>query len=543
MHRTMGYPLLCICRRGMGSMYNVLLADDERLDLDGLKRLIPWQQLNLQVASAVNSGFAALEYLREHEVDILVTDVRMPRMSGLELARTALQLYPHLKIVFISGFEDFHYAKSALEMGASNYILKPMDNQEFIRTMQAVAGELDGVRARKSKDATFAQSLPYFRNELMRDWLEGRLDPVQLDVQMKELDMGCCSGPYAVAIIEIDDISWKLNAYRQDERIAMIKRQLDYLYVYCQPLAIGLPCRLSSHRIGIVASGSVDRSIFVDMLRLVQEQFLLTVTVGLGGPAAAAEGVAAAYEQAEQALSAKMLCGKGRLLTPSDIHVETAAEARDMDAILANLFQAAVDYELIKVDDCLTELFRFGARLGSKMTVYNFSIHIMTKLNTHLGELNEDLYSMLGLEYTNLEVLYQFETIGDIHAWFRRKLFEVSEMIYMKKQRKSRRLITEVVQYIDQRLGQDLTLRDVADHFFFSPNHLGFLFREEMGESFSDFAIRRRLETAKTYLEDPKLKIYEVAKLAGYQNIAYFSRQFKSLYGMTPGEYRNAKSC
>jgi len=528
----------------MNKMYKVLLADDERLDLDGLKLLIPWHQLNAEVVEAVNSGFAALEYLREHEVDILVTDVRMPRMSGLELARTALQLYPKLKVVFISGFEDFHYAKTALEMGASNYILKPMDNEEFIRTMRSVTGELDAMRARNSKDAAFAQSLPYVRNELMRNWLDGKLSGRQeatwLEGQMHDLDMSYERGPYRVAMLEIDDISWKLSSHAKEERDAMIGRQMEELYACCLELAVGLPCKVSGHQIALVTCEAVDKSTFEEMLRHIHGRFPLTVTVGLGGPAATEAEVTEACELAKAALSAKMVCGKGRVITTEDIHVETVEKARDMDDILANLFKAAVDYELIKVDDCLTELFRLVSRLGSKMTVYNFSIHMMTKLNTHLGELNEDLYSILGLEYTNLDVLYQFETIEDIHSWFRRKLFEVSEMLYMKKQRKSRKLISEVIHYIEERLGQDLTLKDVADHFFFTPNHLGFLFREEMGESFSDFVIRRRLETAKNYLQDPRLKIYEVAKLAGYQNIAYFSRQFKSLYGMTPGEYRNA---
>ncbi|WP_068607239.1 response regulator [Paenibacillus swuensis] len=113
-------------------MYHVLLADDERLDLEGLKRLVPWESYQMSVDGAVNSGFSALDHMKNRSVDILVTDVNMPRMSGIELARAALEMNPSLKVIFVSGYEDFHYAQSALQMGACSYVLKHVDDVEFL---------------------------------------------------------------------------------------------------------------------------------------------------------------------------------------------------------------------------------------------------------------------------------------------------------------------------------------------------------------------------------------------------------------------------
>lgn len=108
----------------------------------------------------------------------------------------------------------------------------------------------------------------------------------------------------------------------------------------------------------------------------------------------------------------------------------------------------------------------------------------------------------------------------------------------MKKQSKSRRLIEPIEQYIHSRLAEDITLREIANKFSYSPNHMGYLFKEQTGESFNEYLVRNRMEKAKELLLEPKYKIYEVADQVGYKSLAYFSRLFREHYGFTPGDYR-----
>lgn len=518
-------------------MYTVLLADDERLDLVGLKRLVPWERFHMKVDAAVTNGFSALEYIRKRPVDVLITDVRMPRMSGLELAQAALTIHRSLKIVFISGYEDFHYAKSALAMGAVNYVLKPIDDGELIQTLEEVKGLLDREREQELRDETYNDSLPALRSEIVRQGIEGTIQGEHLAVRLASLGVEPGAGPYTVALIETDDISWKLNPYPEQEREEIVEHIQAEIMQYCASTQLGLTCRIRTGLIGILMEGDHTETL-EHLIHHITSRFPLSITIGRGEPVHQLDHVHDSYQEAKKALSAKMICGKGKLISLDMLGTGTVAEAQDMDEILSDLYQAVSEYKLVQIDDCLLRLFSLAAKLENKLTIYNLSIHLMTKLSAYLQLINEDLYRLLGLKYQNLDVLYQFETIDDIHSWFRRKLFEISEMLHIKKLNKYRKIIADVKQYIDERIETDLTLKEVAEYFFFSPNHLGFLFKEETGQTFSEYMIQTRMETARSLLANSHLKIYEVAHRCGYHNIAYFSRQFKDRYGMTPGEYR-----
>ena len=113
-------------------MYNVLLVDDEELDLEGMKRFIPWADLGMEIKGCVNNALSACEVLDQHHIDILVSDVNMPYMSGLELAKLALQRNPNIRIIFVSGFQEFSYVQQALSLKAYSYVLKPMEDSELI---------------------------------------------------------------------------------------------------------------------------------------------------------------------------------------------------------------------------------------------------------------------------------------------------------------------------------------------------------------------------------------------------------------------------
>jgi two-component system response regulator YesN len=130
--------------------------------------------------------------------------------------------------------------------------------------------------------------------------------------------------------------------------------------------------------------------------------------------------------------------------------------------------------------------------------------------------------------------------VHDMNSWLRRKLFELSERLYIKNQKQNRKIIDAIREYIDLQLTSKITLKQVAGHFSFSPNYLGQLFKEETGEHFSNYLIRVRIKRACELLLNPLLKVYEIADQLGYKNILYFHRQFKQLTGVTPGDYRKA---
>jgi two-component system response regulator YesN len=519
-------------------MYKVLLADDEELDLEGLRRFIAWHELDMEVIASVNSGFTALEVMEREHVDILVTDIKMPNMSGLELARNGQEKYPQLKIVFVSGYADFQYAKQAISLHASNYVLKPVDNREMVQVLQRIRDELHRERERSKRESVLQETIPYLKNDLMVRWLEGKAEYKMIVALMEQYGLASITYPAAVAIVEVDDLAWKLNSFPEEQRKVIVDRLFGTLLQLFRTHRIEHYCTIDSHRIALIVSDSNSAAMLESWIREVSSGSPMSITIGLGEAACGPDALSRSYLEAKEALNGKLFYGKCRLIRAFDKRPEIVRDTKDVNDILETMFTAMIRHDLVHIDDCIDDLFVLVKKLDGKLSIYHFLLHVIGELNKHLRTLNEDFYKLLDLDLKSLVLIYHFETVQDIQSWLRRKSFEISERLHMKKMKKNRKLIEEIQRYIDDHLGQNITLRHAADFFSFSPNYLGHIFKEETGTNFSDYVISRRLELAKKLLQNPKLKIFEISERVGYKNLTYFNRHFKEVYGMTPGEYR-----
>ncbi len=511
-------------------MHKAVLVDDEYFDLEGLKQLIPWQEMSIEVVCTARSSFAALDFIENHPIDLLITDIKMPIMSGLELAQKVLEKKPRIKVVFISGYEDFQYARQAIALNASGYVLKPVDDAELIELLKTVVLQMDLGSKRQTSQANLA----------ILQMLEGTHDQDKIADLPEEFGFDFSSGAYAAAMIEVDDAAGKLPAMGREQRGIELQQVVLAVTEWIRDRGIGYSCKLSDNQIGSIVMLPYEEAEarLEELVRFVEEHTDRTITAGLGGAVAAPEQVWKSFQQAKELLGYKMFIGKNKCITSKMSRVQYAKDAKDLNQILGSMFKAMVNYELVRIDDCVEDLFVLIKCLGHKITVYNFSVHVISMLDAQLNTMNESLQSILGWEFEALDVVHQFETIDDLQSWLRRCLFEISETLYMKRQNKNGKLIQDIERYVDLHLSDTLTLREVANYFSYSPNHLGYLFKEQAGEHFSDFVIRKRLEKARELLQQPALKIYQVADQVGYKNLTYFSRQFKEYYGTPPGNYR-----
>ncbi|MHA6483347.1 response regulator transcription factor [Paenibacillus sp. strain BS8-2] len=523
-------------------MYRVLLVDDEFLDLEWMEKHIHWHKYGMTVAGVAVGGFEALAMLQHEKIDVLVSDIKMPNMSGLELARKALDRDPQLKILFMSGYEDFRYAKHAIELGAHGYILKPVDEEELNKALTDIQLRLDLQREREQMEHTLKESLPLLRNEKLISWLEGGpLNETVKDLIARRTGGHAVPSGYELAILEADDVSLKVSKHAEEQRKHVIHSWIEQLMTYLQDDYMIFVCRLEETKLCVVYSIHEDNNLAQRIVDLCRKLGPFTVTIAVSEPAKEIESIPLVFDQTKSILLSKLFCGKNRILRQGDTKDTLIRDAGNLEEILQHLFTAMRNYELVFISDYLSELFVLVNRLGTRMTVHNFTVHIMARLDTNLSELNENLQSILGIDFEHLNILYDFETVDDIESWLRRRCFEISELLHRKKMNRNHKLIIDIVAYIQQNLQVNLTLKEVANVFSFSPNYLGHLFKEEMNENFSEYLIRVRLEHACELLKNPKLKIYEIADSVGYKNLTYFFRQFKELIGVTPNDYR--KQC
>ncbi|MDF2835399.1 MAG: AraC family transcriptional regulator [Paenibacillus sp.] len=519
-------------------MYKVLLVDDEILDLKGMQAFIPWKDLGMQVVHAVTSGFAAAEIIEREPIDILVTDVRMPNMSGLELARKALDKLENIKIIFVSGYQDFNYVKQAMALNACSYVVKPMDDNELIESLQKLSEELGAERQKAETEQFYKGMIPIVRNEHLLQLLEGSLDDGAMQALQREYELDRLNWPVRVVVVERDE--WMLKRGSED---AEAESDWSGQFVHavsqaCGRLRIDHVCKLGGNRVGLILGK--DKS--PEQLRdaLTQEQFgsPFTFTIGAGEAVDMPRALKESYRHALLALDYKVFIGKGRIIRHEELQQTQVKDVQNLDIQLDALFEAMTEYNLVQVHDELGLLYGLANNLRSKYTIQNFTVFLIMRLDAHLQKINEDLFQMLNLDLGSLDDLLRYETMDEIHSWLRYRIYELSELLQNKKQKKNWKLAHDIAADVKQRLHENITLKDVAEKYSFSPNYLGHIFKEEMNTNFSDYVATLRMEKAGELLAGTNLKVYEIANLIGYRYLPYFSRQFKDYHGMTPLEYR-----
>jgi two-component system response regulator YesN len=522
-------------------MYKAILVDDENYDLEGLNKLIPWMELNIEVVCSANKPTIVLDYIQHNPVDLLITDIKMPVYSGIELAKLALEHNPQLSVIFISGYEDFQYAREALQLKASGYILKPVDDDEIISVLKATVAHLDSQKLRQRAEINLKQSFHYVKGNFVIHILEGTYEEDKLEALMQEYDIDLPKCSMTAVIAEIDDVTLKLNPSTVELQRLEVQNVLHCARDYVKQHELGLYCNLSHFQFGLIIYTTNYETMVVDLnglVRHIKENSTLSITLGIGFDVIKAEQLWKSFHHAKEMLNLKMFLGKNRLITSQTTKINMVPDAKNFNEILETMFLAIENYGLVKIDDCIEELFILAKGFEHRVTVYNFAIHIISKIDTFLNKRNETFQSLLGWDMDHLNLIYKFETIDDIQSWLRRTMFSISEMVYFRRYSKNSKLFEDVLNYVQSRFSNDVTLRDVANYFSYSPNHLGFLFKEYFKESFSDCVIRMRMEKAAQLLLNPRLKIYEIADQLGYKSLTYFSRQFREFYGTSPGDYR-----
>ncbi|WNR46172.1 response regulator [Paenibacillus roseipurpureus] len=523
-------------------MLNVLIVDDQPLEIMGMRTFVPWEKLNLKLVAEANDGFTALDYINELPLDIVISDIKMPIMSGLELARRTKLIKPSIIFIMISGYEDFEYAKKAIQFGVEGYILKPIDYNELLEALgnavQRIARERDFTQLKTQ----WSTSEHIVKNNAVKQLLEGDSDLVyRYEIMNRFSDQDAVN--WRAAVLELDDVDRRLNMLDSDEHHQLLKEALSYLTTMLQKDNY-LFAELENKRLGIlIPEKSYEETLewIENLIQGVNQNSAFTITVGLGTPVNHLDVIKKSYSEATQALGQKMFNGKGRVLpfASSQLNLESSQQILgDADGLLSQLFNAIQNYQLVDIYDIMEQLGNLILKLESRNSVYHFTIYVLGKANDFLHEKNEDVYNLLQWDFHHLDIIYQFETVQDLRDWLRKKMFEISELLQNKLAKRNKKLIEKVELYILEHLEEGITLKDLAKHFLYSPNHLGQLFKEETSMHFSDYMLNQRLDRVKQLLDDPTMKIYEAADRLGFKNMTHFYRLFKKRFNISPGDYR-----
>lgn len=519
-----------------------MIVDDEAIMREGLMNLVDWKTIGFEVVADFEDGQEALEYLKNNEVDVLLTDIKMTFVSGLDLARYVDEQKLSTKVVLISGYKDFEYAREAVKYNVVQYLLKPISLKEIKRVFTEIRMEIDKEREnqkrQKDHQRKYDELISFMQDQFFTDLVLGALrDPDEINKRLEILDLNldaknspCCLWEATIdGYEEFINKNWEYGIDAFYKAIAnifcAIKSDLKFQFINGREgrfkiLIIGMP-----H----ISNTEFAKKIELDIGKARDNaQKLLGIKL--------AECHTSFYENLFMLATNTMerIKSKPDAINSIDLNMDFQEHLLEQQKLLlTHVINGNRESTLSLMGQIFQETEPLGAKQMRKFLVNLFDtlINQLQKNGMNISELAK----INQVDFSNIKLDTLEETKKILFAQLDNILQKVRE--YSEGQ-SDNTIIGHIKEYIHKNYNEDITLEQVADHVFLSPVYVSRLFKEKTGENFSDYLIKIRMEKALEFLKDPRYKVYEVAYQVGYKSIKYFYKLFKQYYGCTPTEYR-----
>ncbi|MFE5323144.1 response regulator [Paenibacillus sp. NPDC056579] len=497
-------------------MYNILIVDDEKIEREGIKLLIRQYGLPFHTAEAEN-GLKALDYLRTHPVDLLLTDIKMPFMDGMTLAGEARKLDSALQIIFLSAFGEFHYAKRAMQLQAADYILKPVEIQEFLQVMQAGIGRCEERR----------------RHYLL-ELLHG--GPLLTRSMMNVPAVGTVRKGFPYTRLLLLESRTKCFDSRNDDAEHIVKQAVslscDYinlneyqsLLLFHNELHEGT----SMERLTVLGQRLQD-----ELRELLHTEFDVVFSSGR----LSEQGFQTECNEMEKLLEAKFFSEKPLVLCTESPGAERSGPTDGVDALVERIQAALEQKEAGRSREELERLFDILDNSTSYSTIYvKYVATVLVKhMVTHLpGYAKESVQEVA----QNIHHCHNLAELKELLARFLEHGAVTDSPGDPNINRSGRKDVALVLDFIHQHYRHDISLEHIAEKVYLSPSYLSYLFKKETGLSLVKYVTQYRMEKAKHYLRSTNMKIVDIGHEVGYANVSYFGSLFKNYAGMSPAQYR-----
>ena len=521
-------------------MYSIFLVDDEELELEMMRDFIRWEDMGIYVAGVGVNGKDAQEKIDAIQPDIVLTDVQMPMMDGLELAKWVSERYAWMQIVFLTGHDEFSYVKSALHVGAVGYLLKPLDLEEISGVMERVKRKCEEVRMKnKSLRMTKANLL----KELLYEKEAGRRE--NLAVGLFALDRRASASRYALTLCSVDvefgDFKADLGEGANEEARAL-SRLSDAAEDYFRE--IGLEVAIVRHKEDELAifreAGEPDatREQWAALGRKIRGELGLSATIAIGGEYAEPLRIDELYRQVRSICDERFYLGPGQVIEAGDVKPGYSCDT--LPPFAAERWLG--DLQQMNREEAERKLGEYGAHLRQLRIGRPFVTEWAIELLSRLEELSHSPglggHAVPGKRAALYHAVYDCQTLQGIEAVIRRAAERYANLLEERSGDKNAKLVQRVCAIIERAYHEPITINGLSAQVYLSPNYLRSIFREKTGMTIHDYLTKIRLDKAKEMLADPALKVQDIAQKIGYESASYFISLFLKNQGVTPNEYR-----
>lgn len=528
-------------------MLKVIIVDDERIQREGIMKHVSWQDYDMQVVGCAADGVEALELAETCRPDILITDVKMPRMNGIELAQKIKELLPNIIILIISGYEEFEYARAAIDLNAHAFILKPINMGKLRQCLEKINLLNQSEQCLQQEIAEMKQRLeeskPVLRDSFLKDLACGFLkDENVIRRRAEYLAVPLPEKDYYVIVVQVDNPLEDTNEEKNQLFYLNLSKSIHESYSRC---CKGISVRVKDNEFVIVLFGQdvkdIDSyGIVQNIKEEIERKSNYTITIGVSEPINNIIYINEGYRQAELAVRQKYYLGRGKVIFFNDIKAGESAPG-SLDEKYEGLMEKITLGDNNMVGQTVDDIFALFARTSvQEQYVKAFCFRLMSDIYRIVYEMNEKMEDIFGEEDIVWSKIYRFDTIPDVRMWVKNIITAVSNYIYNKRSRKNSNVVDTIIKILEDRYYEQITIEELAGKVYLTPNYICNLFKENIGESIIDYLTKVRMRHAQRLLADPGIKIYEVAEKTGFNSTSYFSIVFKNSFGISPKEYRDS---
>lgn len=531
--------------------YKVILVDDEEEVLQSIRRKLEWEKYGFEVVETFLNGSDVMEFLETQEADLIITDVRMPFMDGIELAKNISERYPQIKVIIISGYGDFSYAKEAMSYHVSDYILKPVNVKEMCEVLERAKTVMDREREEKRNihllEKQYRENLPIIRENILNRLVEGDIQRENIRQELEKCGVSIGDSHYwAAVLIQIDKAErQEPDGIKEQYSSVYIRNLIREKFKEQYPYAI-FYSRLGECIIfGMQQPEQIEKILF-KLNSVVRESRRTGIypAVGVGKVKPDLAEMKNSFEEAREALTYRKMAKTCEVIYLEDI------DRSEQSYVLLDKKTQEMLYLAVKFGDS-GEIRRAVGKVRSRLDDANMNRNewqawIVSVMNPML--LFEQQHPALAEKAFKgrldcLKILSQHKDMDSFFTWMEEVYLRLGAYYEQERTDKTKNIIEFAREYIQRKFGTpDISLEKVAMEIGLTPTYFSSLFKKETGESFVEYLTRIRLEESMRMLKETDEKVYVVAEKSGYPDAGYFSYVFKKKYGITPIQYRRQKS-
>ena len=543
-------------------MLKIFLAEDEVIVRETIKRMIPWENLGFELVGEAADGEMALPLLLRQKPDLLITDIKMPFMDGLTLAKVAKKEIPGLKVVILSGYDDFNYAKQAINIGVEDYLLKPITKNALIERLTEIRSRYEHEKTQKEYYEKFHREMQAYEKNSSRDFFEalvrGSMDMMEIYRRSEKLGLDIVAEAYNVLIFTMnceEDFSGQREGYSEWEA-----ESLELLEEFFSENTSAMLFRCNIFSYGVLIKGQKEtieentRSCVSEIQRIFdRKEQKRQWFVAAGEPVERLSQIQKSYYSASRAFSQRYLYDENILYYDEMTSMEkknvteddsTYLQKVDVNALNPAILQKFLSNGLLEETENFVKdyFYAIGQEPLESLVFRNYvTLNVRFSVMSFLKEIGCDTRT-LEQEDTEDVLSESSKSLENAIAYAEKIISQAIALRDQNSGNKNRSILKTTVDFIDSHyMEEDMSLNKAANAANVSANHFSALFSQNMGQTFIEYLTNLRMNKAKEYLRCTSMRSSEIAGEIGYKDAHYFSYLFKKTQGMTPSDYRKAR--